>query len=62
MTAYAIQLASGGYIAIREGGIVRHVDKPEEARQFEFATWALLAAEWLELGAGYKVIPVEAQR
>lgn len=61
MTGYVIRsLTAGTYLDIRDKGIVRHVDRIEDARQFEFATSAAVAADHLELDpATYEVVPAE---
>ena len=61
MTCYAIKLTAGGWIALRDGGIVRHVDTPAEAYHCAFMVTALgIAVNKLELPEGsYTIEPVE---
>ncbi len=60
MTAYAIKLAAGGWLAILDKGILRHVDRAADARPFDSMTSALVAADWLGLDpAAYRIEPVE---
>jgi len=61
VTCYAIKLTAGGWVALRDGGAVRHVDTPEEAYQCTFMVTALgIAENHLELPEGsYTIEPVE---
>ncbi len=58
MTGYVIRFAAGGYVGLRENGVLRHVDRPGEARQFESMTAGVIAAEQLGI-ADYEVEPLE---
>ncbi len=60
MTGYVIRFAAGGYVGLRENGVLRHVDRPGEARQFETMTAGIIAAERLGVLA-YEIEPLEVQ-